>query len=251
MLISANRIHHHAADPDAWHSHDSGQLSLLRHGVLSIATDDGRLWLPPGHLVWIPPGVRHASHRHGLIDGISLRLATAACDRLPAYAQAIACDALLPAIMRRALDFAVPPLPREQRLLEVLLDELEQCPSLSLSLPLPQDRRARRVADALTEAPDDPRSRDDWAQWAGLSGRSLSRLFPEQTGLSFQAWRRRLRLLKSLEYLSAGQAVGVAAWRCGYDSPSAFIAAFRQAFGHTPTQLLGWSADAFSENSSS
>ncbi|NHR07887.1 AraC family transcriptional regulator [Chromobacterium haemolyticum] len=251
MLLAANRILHDTADPDAWHSHDSGQLSLLRHGVLSIATDGGRFWLPPGHLVWIPPGVRHASHRHGLIDGISLRFAATVCVRLPACAQAIACDALPPAIMRRALDFAVPPLPREQRLLEVLLDELEQCPPLSLSLPLPQDRRARRVADALTEAPDDPRSRDDWAQWAGLSGRSLSRLFPEQTGLSFQAWRRRLRLLKSLEYLSAGQKVGVAAWRCGYDSPSAFIAAFRQAFGQTPTQLLGGYADAFSDNNGS
>lgn len=248
MLLAAARIRHDDADPEAWHSHDSGQLSLLRRGVLNIATDGGRLWLPPGHLAWIPPGVRHASHRHGLIDGISLHFASAACARLPADAQAISCDALPPAIMRRALDFSAPPLPRELRLLEVLLDELEHCPPLRLSLPLPQDRRARRVADALTEAPEDPRSRDDWAQWAGLSGRSLSRLFPEQTGLSFQAWRRRLRLLKSLEYLSAGQPVGAAAWRCGYDSPSAFIAAFRQTFGRTPAQLLGRPSERFSDS---
>ena len=110
---------------------------------------------------------------------------------------------------------------------------MAESPPLRLTLPQPSDPRLRRIAAALTQAPDDARSRDAWAQWAGLSGRNLSRLFPQETGLSFQAWRRRLRLLSSLELLSAGQPVGVAAWRCGYDSPSAFIAAFRQDFGCT------------------
>ncbi|UJB31429.1 helix-turn-helix domain-containing protein [Chromobacterium sp. Beijing] len=54
--------------------------------------------------------------------------------------------------------------------------------------------------------------------------------------------------MKSLEYLSAGQPVGAAAWRCGYDSPSAFIAAFRQTFGRTPAQLLGRPSESFSDS---
>lgn len=103
MLLSAARIRHDDADPEAWHCHDSGQLSLLRQGVLSIATANGRLWLPPGHLAWIPPGLRHASQRHGPIDGLSLHFSAAACSRLPADALAMTCDALAPAIMRRAL----------------------------------------------------------------------------------------------------------------------------------------------------
>ncbi|KMN38343.1 MULTISPECIES: AraC family transcriptional regulator [unclassified Chromobacterium] len=248
MLLSAARIRHDDADPEAWHCHDSGQLSLLRQGVLSIATANGRLWLPPGHLAWIPPGLRHASQRHGPIDGLSLHFSAAACSRLPADALAMTCDALAPAIMRRALDFAAPPSDREHRLLEILLEEVAESPPLRLTLPQPSDPRLRRIAAALTQAPDDARSRDAWAQWAGLSGRNLSRLFPQETGLSFQAWRRRLRLLSSLELLSAGQPVGVAAWRCGYDSPSAFIAAFRQDFGCTPSQLLARRPDAFSDN---
>lgn len=248
MLLSATRIRHDDADPSAWHSHDSGQLSLLRRGVLSIATANGSLWLPPGHLAWIPAGMRHASHRHGPIDGISLHFAAAACARLPADALAVACDALAPAIMQRALGFTMPLADRDLNLLEILLEEVTQSPPLRLALPQPRDPRLRRIAAALAQAPDDARSRDAWAQWAGLSGRNLSRLFPQETGLSFQAWRRRLRLLTSLEHLSAGQPVGVAAWRCGYDSPSAFIAAFRQDFGCTPAQLLGRRPDAVNDN---
>ena len=234
MLLSAARIRHDDADPEAWHCHDGGQLSLLRQGVLSIATANGRLWSPPGHLAWIPPGLRHASQRHGPIDGLSLHFSAAACSR---YAGRCAGHDLRRAGaghhaarvgFRRAAKR-----PRAQAAGN-FAGEVAESPPLRLTLPQPSDPRLRRIAAALTQAPDDARSRDAWAQWAGLSGRNLSRLFPQETGLSFQAWRRRLRLLSSLELLSAGQPVGVAAWRCGYGSPSAFIAAFRQDFGCTP-----------------
>jgi AraC-like DNA-binding protein len=37
---------------------------------------------------------------------------------------------------------------------------------------------------------------------AGASGRSLARLFRHETGMSFQAWRRQLRLTEGLAALS-------------------------------------------------
>jgi len=43
-----------------------------------------------------------------------------------------------------------------------------------------------------------------------------------------------LRLISALERLEQGAAVTEVALDCGYNSPSAFIAAFRRQFGATP-----------------
>ena len=63
------------------------------------------------------------------------------------------------------------------------------------------------------------------------------RLFQRETGLSFRNWRQRMRLLSSLALLEAGDSVTDAALGCGYDSTSAYIAAFKQLFGATPGEL--------------
>jgi AraC-like DNA-binding protein len=52
--------------------------------------------------------------------------------------------------------------------------------------------------------------------------------------MSFPQWRARLGLQAAVIDLSTGTPVGVVAHRYGYSTPSAFIAAFRRAFGSTP-----------------
>ncbi len=52
------------------------------------------------------------------------------------------------------------------------------------------------------------------------------------------AWCRQARLLLSLPALAAGRSVLDVALSHGYDSPSAFSAAFRRAFGISPIQYV-------------
>jgi AraC-like DNA-binding protein len=47
-----------------------------------------------------------------------------------------------------------------------------------------------------------------------------------------------MRLLSSLSLLEEGDSVTNAALACGYDSTSAFIAAFKGLFGFTPGELF-------------
>lgn len=72
----------------------------------------------------------------------------------------------------------------------------------------------------------------------GGDGKTLSRLFLHDTGLTFRAWRQRLRLLGALTPLENGERVTDVALACGYDSTSAFIAAFRQQFDATPGEFF-------------
>lgn len=71
-----------------------------------------------------------------------------------------------------------------------------------------------------------------------MSEKTLSRLFVQQTGLTFRAWRQRLRILVALPMLERGDRVTDVAIACGYDSMSAFIAAFRLFTGVTPGEAF-------------
>ena len=124
----------------------------------------------------------------------------------------------------------------QARVAGVILDEIRSLPSANLGLPMPQDARLLRIARALSDRPDDKRKLEEWAVWAGISPRTLTRRFSIETGFSFTEWRQRVRLLRALELLAAGQPVTAIALDLGYENVSAFIALFRRVFGMTPGQ---------------
>ena len=93
-----------------------------------------------------------------------------------------------------------------------------------------------------------PRRRDRSSGRTGPSSRRRQRadpgsaLFLKETGLTFGAWRQRLRLISAVARLAEGQAVTTVAFDLGYDSPSAFIAMFRRQLGAPPGRYLRDSA---------
>ena len=103
-----------------------------------------------------------------------------------------------------------------------------------LELPLPSDPRARAFAERLLADPGGEAAFADLARNAGASLRTLQRRFQAETGLSLEAWRGRARMQQAVVSLSGGAPVTEAALDAGYQSPSAFIAAFKRAFGVTP-----------------
>lgn len=77
---------------------------------------------------------------------------------------------------------------------------------------------------------------EDLAKEVGLAPRSLARRFAEETGMAWRAALRRMRVLRAIEELAAGDTpVTTIAFRVGYTSLSAFNAAFRELTGRTPT----------------
>lgn len=218
------------------HIHPFGQLSFAGNGVLLVRTETGSHVAPPQRAVWVPPGM---AHQVAVSNRAEMRsLYVRADQRLfnPRH-----CTVLAVSPLARELILAVAALPVHYdeegpagRLVAVLLDQLATLPETGLSLPWPKDPRLAAVCKTLTETPDDNRTAAAFAKTAGMTERTLGRLFLAQTGLTFGAWRRRSRLLSSLALLEAGKNVTATAIECGYDSTSAFIAAFRAAFGATP-----------------
>ena len=118
--------------------------------------------------------------------------------------------------------------------MDVIIDMVQSLETVPLHLPMPTDDRLKRIAEAIVAKPADNRSQTDWAKVSGASVRTIARLFPEQTGMSFSQWRQQARLMAALERLAAGEPVVRVALDLGYTSQSAFIAMFKKVLGTTP-----------------
>lgn len=220
------------------HHHIRGQLLGAEHGLLTIDAENYRWVVPATHAVWIPPNVPHGLLSHGPYSGWSVYISAAACGELPDKPAVLSVTNLLREAITRAASWKNAELNAPQkRLSGVILDEIETLPKVNLGLPMPQDIRLLRVAQALSDNPDDGRRLEEWAYWAGVSSRTLTRRFSAETGFSFNEWRQRIRLLKALELLATGKQVTTVALELGYDNVSAFIALFRRMFGTTPARF--------------
>lgn len=226
------------------HRHRRAQLCFASEGVMTVTTADGAFVVPPHRAVWLPGGTEHRVDARGPVVMCALYVERAAAPGLPRTVCVLHVTPLLRELILAAVDMpqSVASNTPEDRLMAVIFDQIRALPVAPLSLPMPKDRRLRRVADALLDDPADGRGLDDWARAVGASARTLARLFQRETAMSFRAWRQQLRLLRAMEMLAAGQSVTTVALDLGYDSPSAFTAMFRRTLGTTPKRYFGRAA---------
>jgi AraC-like DNA-binding protein len=121
-----------------------------------------------------------------------------------------------------------------ERLLQVLLDQLEAAPATGSYLPTSTDPLLAPVLQALEAAPGDARSVAEWAALVHTTERTLMRRCQSQLGMTLAEWRQRLRAVKAMALLEAGGKVEHIAQDLGYASTSAFIGMFRRLTGTTP-----------------
>jgi AraC-like DNA-binding protein len=226
------------------HAHARGQLMGALTGLVSVGVDTQRWVVPAIHAIWIPPHRVHSVSSYGPFSGWSVFVAEARCVALPHEPRAIRTTPLLREAVRRAATWPGAELDAAQtRVAEVILDELAASKEESLGLPRPTDARLVRIADALASDLADNRGLEAWAEWGGVSSRTLSRRFVAETGLSFAQWRQQARLMRALERVADGVPVTTIALELGYDNVSAFIDMFRRATGTTPGRYLADAAE--------
>jgi AraC-like DNA-binding protein len=122
----------------------------------------------------------------------------------------------------------------ERALCDLLIVELEKASPVPTGIVLPTDERALDVAQTLVDDPATRTPLNMMCAAAGLSIRTLERIFRREVGTDFECWRRQVRLMKAVELMVAGKRVKEVAYIVGYQHPSAFVTLFRQTFGTTP-----------------
>ena len=220
-------LHHHARD----------QLLFARQGIMRLRTDHCAWVVPRNSAVYIPAGTNHSVIMHGDVDMRTLYIDSLGVRIAPPVLTVITVSTLLRelilALCEEPVDYA--PGSRAARIAALIEVEIGHAKSFSVNVPLPSDPQLQKVCAQLLAFPSDRRSLDEWSDVAGVSPRTLARLFERDLGMGLNRWRQRIRFQSALEALFDGTPISRVARMHGYNSPSAFTSAFRKTMGFTPS----------------
>lgn len=226
----------HEIDP---HHHPRDQFVYSVTGVMRVRTKTEAWIVPPDRAVYLPAKTEHAISVRGTVTMSTLYIARRPQDDLPAAPTVLEVSPLLRELVLALIDEPVvyDEQGRGGAVALLILDEIARARRLPFVIPMPRDPRLLRVCNALLADPASRLTLDGWVDTAGASVRTLARLFEEELGLSFIAWRQRVRFHNALESIITGESIASVAERNGYRSPSAFSSAFRNVMGHAPSSL--------------
>lgn len=216
------------------HRHDGNQIVYASRGVLSVTTDAGTWIAPASRAIWVPAGTVHEHRAYGTTVLHTIGLPATANPLRISRPAVLAVGPLLRELLIACTGDPQQESPARSRLRQVMLDQLRTTPQQGIHLPAARDPRLAAVCDLLLRDPADRRSLAQLGAAAGVSHRTLTRLFGQEMGMTFPQWRTQLRLHLALRLLAEGLPVTTVGQRCGWSTTSAFIDVFRRAIGQTP-----------------
>ncbi|CAM8627233.1 DNA binding HTH domain, AraC-type [Comamonadaceae bacterium] len=221
------------------HQHAWGEFVYSFSGVMEVKVQGHHFLAPPQYGIWLPPHLEHVGLNRKAAHHCSLYVSTALCRPLPAEPCALTVSPLVRAMLEhlRLQPAGSAVSGPEARLLKVLLDQLTLAPRAGSYLPGSDDPALGAVLRLLQAHPGDNRSLPELAHAVHSTERTLMRRCQRDLGMPFAEWRQRLRVVRAMPLLEAGQTVETIALDLGYGSASAFIAMFKKLMGTTPDEL--------------
>lgn len=224
------------------HSHEEAQLTFAASGSVQVHTPGGRWLVPPQLAVFIPAGV---VHRAEILSDAELWIVHWAVpilkdwgpSSLPEQAIALHVSPLLRRLLEAASDSEAAP-ERTELVLRLMLHEMTNVAQAPTFLPIPTSATGRRIAEAALLDPANRVDANELASRSATSVRTLSRVFPAETGLTFKSWRQRARIVSAIDRLAHGQSIASVSAYTGFSSTASFSAAFRQVTGMTPSSFM-------------
>lgn len=231
------------------HRHNKSQFVYAEGGYLFIEIGEKVWFLPARHYMWIPAGVVHRIWSHSTM--------------VKMYTIYFEVNKGEPAFYSRTGIYFVNDLLREMILftarwdgninerqyarftfaqaIKAILPDLSSDKSiLQFTLPLPKDERLTEIEAYIRQHLDEPLSIEQLAQKFGMAGRTLSRLFMQDLGMSYIRFLKTVRIIRAFELLVENKtSIKEIAFQLGYSSVPTFSNTFYESTGIRPTQYLG------------
>jgi len=220
-----------------WHAHDMHQIQYAFDGSIEVEDARSRYLAPRQLAAWIPAGVAHRTRLHDVRSGSLLfkpQMIPDAGERVRIVPVPPLMREMIIGAMRWPLSQPQDAVGRAYFAAFALLCAEWIGQEAPLWLPTTQEPRLRAAAAHTRERLADA----DFASACGVAGmseRTLRRRFRRDLGMTWEAYRRRARLLRAVELLSETPApIGAVAAQTGFESQSAFAKAFGELMGETP-----------------
>lgn len=219
-----------------WHFHDMHKLLYAFEGAIEVESTRGRNLVPRQLAAWIPAGVPHCTSIHG-IRWISVFFPAEMVADPEERVRTVNVSVLMREMIREAMRWPLDAQDGPVRVAfyeamaklcgEWIADEAE------LFLPTSNDPRVRRALIHTNQRMD--LTLPAICRHAGISVRSLRRHLKAETGITWEAYRQRGRVLRAIRLLSeTDEPISEIAARCGFESPSGFAKVFRLELSETP-----------------
>ncbi|KVN40024.1 AraC family transcriptional regulator [Burkholderia pyrrocinia] len=220
------------------HTHARGQFAFAAEGAMTVLTTAGNWIVPPQCAVWLPADIPHEMQMSGQVRMLNafVRPEAQQARALPRHCRVLSTSRLLRDLISEAVrqPALYEPMTRAGRIMALLVDEIAAMPPLALNAPLPKAPRLAAFCRDVLAAPSASLGVDEAAHRVGLSRRSFTRLFREQLGVSYVAWREQACLLAAIAWFAQGRSITQVAYDLGYGSPTAFSAMFKRIVGVAP-----------------
>jgi AraC-like DNA-binding protein len=222
----------------AEHQHRRGQLLYAASGVVAVSTPQGAWVAPPERAVWIPGGTPHAVRMVGAVQTRSVLVDQAVYPGLARSCRVLGVSPLLRQLLVEAAHVPIEyeEAARDGLVMRLLVAEIERAPLIPLAVPFPRHAALAARGHAFVERPDAHVTIDQWADALAMNRRRFTRLFRQETGMSFAQWRQQACLSAALPRLASGEPITTIALDLGYDGPANFSTMFKRALGVSPSR---------------
>lgn len=217
------------------HRHPRDQLIYAVMGLMRVATSNDTWIVPPDRALLMPAGVEHSIEICGSVEMRTLYITPPEASRIKVLTVHTLLRELITQLGLEQMDYSGNI--RAEQIAVLIRTELVRSEALPLNIPMPRDVRLHRLCQRLLSDPSTKLSLEQLADGSGASSKTLTRLCSKELGMSFSAWRRRVRFSRALEALGSNQSIKQTARNSGYESPSAFAYAFRKEFGVPPSEF--------------
>lgn len=236
ILAYAHKYSH--GDVELPHTHQCAQLLHALSGVIRVDTPSNSWVVTTNQGLWIPAGIPHSLKITGDVQVRTLFVDPIARADLPNICVLSNVSSLLTSLIVEAV--SLPDIriagTREERIFELILDELRLLNPIDFNVPTPRTEALIILCRNISERISHPWTASDAAKYLGQSERTISRKFQQELGITFTEWLRQRRLLHASELLASGCSVLDTALAIGYDSPSAFSSMFKSRTGLSPSE---------------
>lgn len=232
---------HPTGDEVLMHHHDVFQLTVAVTGSARIQTETGWWFAMPGTAVLIAPGVLHRAIYPRQTELVNLRFIYDDETGVFPQTEMFSVSGLMMELVHEARKVTdLHDCEEESDLIRrLLLWQLKKNKlKTDMFIPEGRDKRLRSITTHLRNDPGSTLTLEQLSAQAHASQRTISRLFAEETGMSFIRWRERLRTMVAIEKMLVGQTILGIALDLGYQSASSFTTAFTRLTGMPPRQYM-------------